>query len=437
MKYLLLSILLSSSMIAQNNQWRFFDSSNSPIQMDSHYSIAEDKNNNYWIGGGALYYFDGINFTLYDSINSPVKWVSDVAVDSNGNVIIADWRRGVIIKSGESWTIHDSTNSPFPRNEVLLVTVDKFNRYWAGIPNYGIGMFHGNQWTFFNYQNSFHGIDDHNFIEQDKEGAIWIGTDYFGLYKYDGTSWIKIVHSQPGMDTSRGVTSILFDENNSIWVSVNKGGHGEVWHRSNNDTSWIKYGAADFGKNVRMGYYKGSVIDKNSIKYFGTDKGLLKYDGISWNFLDSTNSPLPAAAFMKGYVDRHNNKIFSVYTPYVHPRKYTLSFYNENGVVITSVNDPESIGLSQFTLNQNYPNPFNPSTRISFTLPVSENIIHANLKVFDLLGREVAVLVNDEKSPGTHEVIFNADNYNLSSGVYFYTLRMGNKSVTKKLLLTR
>ena len=88
---------------------------------------------------------------------------------------------------------------------------------------------------------------------------------------------------------------------------------------------------------------------------------------------------------------------------------------------------------NSFVLSQNYPNPFNPSTKIEFVIPKSSFV---NLKVYDVLGREVAILVNEEKQPGIYEVNFDASGF--SSGVYFYRLRAGsNYSITQKMVLLK
>ncbi|MBF8293658.1 MAG: Por secretion system C-terminal sorting protein [Bacteroidetes bacterium] len=95
---------------------------------------------------------------------------------------------------------------------------------------------------------------------------------------------------------------------------------------------------------------------------------------------------------------------------------------------------------SKFALEQNYPNPFNPSTEISFQLPVRSLV---TLKIFDVLGREIATLINGEKSAGSHTIEWNAAS--MSSGVYFYQLRAhqtdggqaGNFVATKQLTLLR
>jgi len=114
---------------------------------------------------------------------------------------------------------------------------------------------------------------------------------------------------------------------------------------------------------------------------------------------------------------------------------------NEN----TSLSGDAATGFTQnsqtpkeFHLFQNYPNPFNPSTVISYTvaplnLPKGETLV--TIKVYDILGREVATLVNEEKSAGTYSVKFNAGN--LSSGTYLYRIVSGNYTQVKKMLLLK
>ncbi len=92
---------------------------------------------------------------------------------------------------------------------------------------------------------------------------------------------------------------------------------------------------------------------------------------------------------------------------------------------------------AEFILFQNYPNPFNPATKIKFEIPgkARNDISLITLKVFDVLGREVATLVNEYKEAGKHSVEFNATG--LPSGVYFYRLNAGSFSETKKMILLR
>ncbi|BDQ02636.1 LamG-like jellyroll fold domain-containing protein [Ignavibacterium sp.] len=91
-----------------------------------------------------------------------------------------------------------------------------------------------------------------------------------------------------------------------------------------------------------------------------------------------------------------------------------------------------STSPEKFSLEQNYPNPFNPSTKISWQLPVSS---HQTLKVYDVLGKEVATLVDEYRDSGKYEVEFDASK--LSSGIYFYKLNAGSFSETKKMILIK
>lgn len=98
----------------------------------------------------------------------------------------------------------------------------------------------------------------------------------------------------------------------------------------------------------------------------------------------------------------------------------------------TSVQEISSTIPDYFDLKQNYPNPFNPSTKIEYTIPEASFV---QLRVLDMLGSEVANLVNEEQLVGNYEVTFDASG--LSSGVYLYILRTGKFFQTKKMILTK
>ena len=117
------------------------------------------------------------------------------------------------------------------------------------------------------------------------------------------------------------------------------------------------------------------------------------------------------------------------------------TFNGEEDVYYSRINQtPVSVSNGQkgnqlpenFSLSQNYPNPFNPSTTIKYQLPQAEFV---SLKVFDVLGDEIATLVKEEKSSGSYDVEFKAEN--LPSGTYFYKLQAGNFVETKKMVLIK
>jgi hypothetical protein len=111
-----------------------------------------------------------------------------------------------------------------------------------------------------------------------------------------------------------------------------------------------------------------------------------------------------------------------------------LNYAKINGVVygnLVGIND-ETFNQLSFRLNQNYPNPFNSSTSISYSIAEAGFV---SLKIFDILGREVSTLVNEEKGSGMYDAIFIASD--LTSGVYIYTLQVNGYSQSRKMILLR
>jgi len=109
------------------------------------------------------------------------------------------------------------------------------------------------------------------------------------------------------------------------------------------------------------------------------------------------------------------------------------SFISEfaHSYIISEVENEITLPVS-YKLYQNYPNPFNPSTRIRYSVPQTSNVL---VKVFDILGNEIETLVNEEKSTGTYEITWHAEE--LPSGVYFYRLQAGDFVETKKMILIK
>jgi hypothetical protein len=106
--------------------------------------------------------------------------------------------------------------------------------------------------------------------------------------------------------------------------------------------------------------------------------------------------------------------------------------FEYSDIVVVEIGIP-----NEFTLEQNYPNPFNPTTKIKFSIPFVEtrDRVSVQLKVYDVLGNEVATLVNEEKPAGSYEVEWYATG--LPSGIYFYQLTVGSFIDTKKMILLK
>jgi hypothetical protein len=114
----------------------------------------------------------------------------------------------------------------------------------------------------------------------------------------------------------------------------------------------------------------------------------------------------------------------------------------EKGDRVVSMNNENENPIPQtFSLEQNYPNPFNPEATIRFSIPAAERPLMASLRVYDILGREIATLVNEEKQPGNYSVNFSFKDLKIggpiSSSVYFYKLQAGDYSQVKKMIMMK
>ncbi len=252
----------------------------------------------------------------------------------------------------------------------------------------------------------------------------------------DGQSWI-VTHS-----ITRGTANIYSNPTSVVINEIYSRGTAldpdwiEIYNPSATDIALTGYKIYDangqLGSTPKKEFPSGSIIAANgyfvivtsdgSASSFGlsslgeevwleNESGLI-IDDVTFPAMDSTQSYCRYPDGISGW--QLTNSI-------------TRGFPN----LITDVEDDFN-GISEFKLNQNYPNPFNPSTTISFTIPATGNV---SLKIFNILGKEVAVLVNETKSAGNYSINFNASG--LSSGVYFYQLTTVNFTSTKKFTLMK
>ena len=180
--------------------------------------------------------------------------------------------------------------------------------------------------------------------------------------------------------------------------------------------------------NVQWVMINWDIIYKTTL-----DLKLSRDAGMSWEFISSnvTNTgsfswtvsgPISDSCII-AVVDHNDSTIFS---------KHNFKIDAATEVEKFDKNIP-----SNYSLEQNYPNPFNPTTKIKYSIPFVEthHAITVQIKVYDLLGNEVATLVNERKQPGKYEVDFNAKK--LPSGVYFYRLKVRDFIQTRKMILLR
>ncbi|NOS85992.1 MAG: T9SS type A sorting domain-containing protein [Ignavibacteria bacterium] len=146
--------------------------------------------------------------------------------------------------------------------------------------------------------------------------------------------------------------------------------------------------------------------------------------GLNWLAQNTNSNSIPANSIF--FIDENHGWVVGDYGGIMRT--------TNGGIGITSISSeiPRS-----YTLFQNYPNPFNPVTRIRFSIPAFAETTRrvVSLKIYDILGKEIAVLVNENLNPGTYEVGWNASNF--SSGIYFYSLFTDNNKQTRKMVVVK
>ena len=114
-----------------------------------------------------------------------------------------------------------------------------------------------------------------------------------------------------------------------------------------------------------------------------------------------------------------------------------LPYFNLGGTLTEVGDESKKDNPKEFSLSQNYPNPFNPVTKIRYSIPFGGTSLmkYVQLKVYDILGNEIATLVNEEKPAGYYEIEFNGSN--LTSGIYFYRLGAGKYYFIRKMMVLK
>jgi len=187
------------------------------------------------------------------------------------------------------------------------------------------------------------------------------------------------------------------------------------------------------------------IVEVSDFVFTPSDINITVGDTILWQWIEgmhTTTSDVVSGPDTWDTIIDQFNPTFSIVitTPGLH-RYYCIPHGGPNGVgmagtinasnIASATEDNATIPAS-FSLFQNYPNPFNPETNIKFNISFRELV---SLKVYNILGNEVAVLLNEVKPAGSHIIKFNGENF--SSGVYFYTLTAGNLKETRKMILAK
>ena len=350
--------------------------------------------------------------------NSPI-WIYSVETDFDNNILVAGSSNGAM-----TWK--------FKTNGTLI-----WERYWVGTYVHQINKLKYDSKNNI-YVCGFTGTSagyDYITIKYDSAGnqkwsqtfnGIRSGEDFAEDLITDtlGNTYVTGYACNQPTNWDRSVITIKYDSTgNVVWL--------RDYHFPVNGNLQPTMISRDKYNNIYVlcGYYYYQPMNAGYlfIKY--------KSNGDSvWTF--TYNSPV-ARNYGKAFLLDGENKIFVTGRAYGNNTGYditTLELSQTNSIRKIDINMPD-----KFSLHQNYPNPFNPMTKIKFDVP-SPHLYKGgqggvSLKIYDITGREIQTLVNEQLHPGTYEVTFDGSNY--ASGVYFYQLRSGEYVDTKKLVLLK
>ncbi len=275
-----------------------------------------------------------------------------------------------------------------------------------------------------------------------------------------GNKWIFNVveitrHTTPSIDTSIYIKTyeVMKDTIISIYTTYFKSYKVLVTYNSKID---YEYWDADSNKFYILYYSNYPFYPPYIVKY----DAQIKKDTTDWlnnyiklyemNFLNIQNRAAQESSSHVGILDHRwefyyttalnfgiiKIKVITQGFTFLQETLETIKGAYINGIIYgdtitTSIRNQNSL-YEFYILSQNYPNPFNPTTKIVYSIPTTSFV---KLKVYDILGREVAALVDEEKSVGSYNIEFNGSG--LSSGIYFYKIQAGDYSSVKKMILVK
>ncbi len=369
---------------------------------------------NGWWRANDIYFFNSLNgflisngdsLMVFNTIDGGINWSQLYALYTNCSYGISEID-GRYINSSFSDLIHGSIVGSFGTENLC----NNWNELFMLTTNGGFNWFQQNELGNYNSFNDVVLIDSLNcfvvgrnldggrILHTTNGGINWEEQNYSLNGFFSGVSFSNALHGT--------IIGYDFDEAKGIIIHTTNGGN--TWNLKNDNLN-----------NYNPVYYDIEFLDSLSGIIIGRNGLIIQTSdgGLTWNKRESgTNNDLYKVTLLG------NNKFF-----------ITASWETIlKGDIVTSVDEFENTIPNKFELSQNFPNPFNPSTKINYSVP---QISFVTLKVYDILGKEVSTLVNEEKTIGNYEINFDANN--LSSGVYFYRMQAGEFSETKKFILLR
>ena len=385
------------------------------------------------------YWFYSLNLGISEFNGD--SWRSFSSFDINGQNVVGTYDMAVtpgntIITVSDSVRVWDRTqgwNSYLPPEDLtsggilgVSVVAPNDNIAWIADENHGLLKFNLQTYSFSLYEDDETGGNGPHKLFIDKDGNLWIGFRYSTPTYYDGSQFHHFTENDGVYSFTTDITQA---PDGSIWMSFANNGIAKY-----SNGSWTSFTP----NNSSLPFYSVQTIDVDNNG--GIWIAPVSYDTLSVYYSNDNCEtwqkivldPEINNGVSDITIDENNNVFVSTYSNGVF-------VYNLNQIVLGTENE-NSNNVSDFKLLQNYPNPFNPTTTIEYSIPFVGTkkfspLQNVQLKIYDVLGREIATLVNEKQSPGNYSVQFNASS--LPSGIYFYTLRVGNFVATKKMILMK
>ncbi|MFA7420100.1 MAG: T9SS type A sorting domain-containing protein [Melioribacteraceae bacterium] len=442
--------------------WTDISSSGLPLEAVWHLNI---DNNNNLIAGLAYSGIYKYNFSTnsWNESNSGLygRTIWPLFVTPKGTLLAAEYHNHDLFRSIDKGLTWDKIIINDQYNYILDYANNSKGEIFMSV--YPAGLYKstddGVSWTgplFTNYAGSTApiGIDSKNQIYYGGTRDLMKSTD-------EGMSWKSVYNHNWLRDLFIDYNDNIYScyESNFTSGAFNPG----IMKSEDGGNSWV---VANEGLKTKNVYYiigdtKGNLF---AYDYSSSDdmRGISKStdDGYAWNQVASKYTLTGFAINSKGYVfasagydgmiysddEGANWKSLKEGLPF-NLLAYSIAIDKEDNIYLgtigrsafrmkdflpTDIEAWKNIIPTTFSLSQNYPNPFNPKTTIKYQIPENGQV---TLKVYDILGREVAMLVNEHKNTGEYQVKFNASNF--ASGVYFYHLQAGTYSQSKKMILMR
>jgi hypothetical protein len=377
-------------------------------------------------GGNTIYAggLTGANSRIWKSTNNGLSWDTiytgsgqtmwEMTFDSNNNMYVANYSTGVLksTNNGQNFTIIDASNFSNknvqgikcgPNNHVYATTSTGFFRSTNG----------GANWS---------------------ESATMVGLNCLPLLVDKDSTNIIYVGVSSGAGTGIGVyRSTDFGVTFSANLNPNKNGYNLAQASNGNLYMVTTTAPYNFDRSTNKGLTWTTISNTptamrglsdhtfSNTLFVGGNNGVFitQNGGLNWaNYGSFTLSATPVVAKQTG--------VFAGTTGSANGGVWWAT------IPLTGIKQISNSVPDKFLLKQNYPNPFNPSTSIEFQIAKTG---FASLKVYDLNGKEISNLVNQNLSAGTYKIDFNSEG--LSSGIYFYTLKTNNFQETKRMVLIK